>query len=321
NRTACCLNSSVKRRRARRLRGSAIADIVSTFRKMSTKADQVHVALLAVVGGLLSTPVLATLWAVRRSSALSAFLLVFLASGVICSTVFYLTTAPATSPPSEPMPTPSARKWDADAQRTLVERIRDYSSDASVQFRFAHAPQRATVDSLKGAFDFAGWKTEVRGAPLDSIADAGYFDGIEVQGYNRLIVELVASSLKESGLGEIRTRIDELKVPKTNPKWPYANQRVRLTLGHATIDEPVDERSFALSKLSDTLKLFDLPFDGLSSPQEKPTPENDVSHSEYFKLSDERYLRMTGATLTPEQYATAHALILVHEVELKKGQK
>jgi hypothetical protein len=41
-RTACCLNSSVKRRRGRRLRVSAIADIVSTFRKMSTKPDQVQ---------------------------------------------------------------------------------------------------------------------------------------------------------------------------------------------------------------------------------------------------------------------------------------
>jgi acyl-CoA synthetase (AMP-forming)/AMP-acid ligase II len=41
-RTACCLNSSVNRRRARRLCVSAIADIVSTFRKMSTKPDQAH---------------------------------------------------------------------------------------------------------------------------------------------------------------------------------------------------------------------------------------------------------------------------------------
>src|SRR6266540_1371526 len=41
-RTACCLNSSVNRRRVRRLRVSAIADIVSTFRKMSTKPDQVQ---------------------------------------------------------------------------------------------------------------------------------------------------------------------------------------------------------------------------------------------------------------------------------------
>ena len=42
NRTACCLNSSVNRRRARRLRVSAIVDIVSAFRKMSTKPDQVQ---------------------------------------------------------------------------------------------------------------------------------------------------------------------------------------------------------------------------------------------------------------------------------------
>src|SRR6266498_1779417 len=43
-RTACCLNSSVNRRRARRLRVSAIADIVPTFREMSTKPDQLHFA-------------------------------------------------------------------------------------------------------------------------------------------------------------------------------------------------------------------------------------------------------------------------------------
>ena len=42
SRTACCLNSSVKRRRGRRLCVSAIADIVSTFRKMSTKPEAVQ---------------------------------------------------------------------------------------------------------------------------------------------------------------------------------------------------------------------------------------------------------------------------------------
>ena len=42
-RTACCLNSFVKRRRGRRpLLESAIVDIVSAFRKMSTKPDQAH---------------------------------------------------------------------------------------------------------------------------------------------------------------------------------------------------------------------------------------------------------------------------------------
>src|SRR5205823_1284360 len=41
-RTACCLNSSVNCRRGRRLRVSAIADIVPTFREMSTKPDQVQ---------------------------------------------------------------------------------------------------------------------------------------------------------------------------------------------------------------------------------------------------------------------------------------
>ena len=41
-RTACCLNSSVNRRRGRRLRLSVIVDIVSAFQKMSTKPDQVH---------------------------------------------------------------------------------------------------------------------------------------------------------------------------------------------------------------------------------------------------------------------------------------
>ena len=40
NRTAPALNSSLKLRRARFLFGSAIVDIVSAFRKVSTKPDQ-----------------------------------------------------------------------------------------------------------------------------------------------------------------------------------------------------------------------------------------------------------------------------------------
>ena len=47
-RTACCLNSSVNRRRTRRLRVSAIRDIVSTFRKMSTKPDQAQSSDLSI---------------------------------------------------------------------------------------------------------------------------------------------------------------------------------------------------------------------------------------------------------------------------------
>lgn len=62
------------------------------------------------------------------------------------------------------------------------------------------------------------------------------------------------------------------------------------------------------------------PFDGLSPPQAKPTPENDTNPAEYFLLKNGLYLRATrpkDGTITGAQREKARAVILAHEARLK----
>ena len=77
--------------------------------------------------------------------------------------------------------------------------------------------------------------------------------------------------------------------------------------------------AFKLAVLDKSLRDAGLPFDGLSSPQANPTPENDTNPAEYFKLRDGRYLRATlpaQVQITPEQREAARKIIARHEAQL-----
>jgi hypothetical protein len=61
---------------------------------------------------------------------------------------------------------------------------------------------------------------------------------------------------------------------------------------------------FRIDTLSEELQkagLMPQPFDGISQPQARPTPENDTNPAEYFLLRNGLYLRVTrpaGGTIT-----------------------
>jgi hypothetical protein len=86
-------------------------------------------------------------------------------------------------------------------------------------------------------FSLAEWQTNLTVVPLDrSIFDSGYFDGVEVQGFNRHLVETVAAALSDLSPNKVRIRVQTLTVERTNPKWAWCEQSIRVTLGHANAD-------------------------------------------------------------------------------------
>lgn len=92
------------------------------------------------------------------------------------------------------------------------------------------------------------------------------------------------------------------------------NERIAESLSGPRVPE------FRIDLLHEKLQQANLPFSGLSSPRQQPTPENDAGPTEYFPLSDGRYLRAilrAGLTLTDEERRTAETIIRDHERNLR----
>jgi hypothetical protein len=82
--------------------------------------------------------------------------------------------------------------------------------------------------------------------------------------------------------------------------------------------------TFRIDYLTIDLQKAGIPINGMSAPQAKPTPENDATPAEYFKLTDGRYARLTkdkDITLTPQQKEQAGKIILAHERTMEKQDK
>ena len=78
--------------------------------------------------------------------------------------------------------------------------------------------------------------------------------------------------------------------------------------------------NFRIDLLDEKFRQANLPFSGLSSPRQELTPENDAGPTQYFPLSDGRYLRATlppGSVLTNEERTTAETIIRAHERSLR----
>jgi hypothetical protein len=82
--------------------------------------------------------------------------------------------------------------------------------------------------------------------------------------------------------------------------------------------------TFRIDYLTNDLQKAGIPINGMSAPQAKPTPENDATPAEYFKLRDGRYARLTkekDVTLSPQQKEQANKIILGHERTMEKQNK
>jgi len=122
---------------------------------------------------------------------------------------------------------------DMNRQNQLVRKLAERASGyATLKIMFADMKHRPLADKLIAIFQLAGWRTSLANVPLESYIPR-YHGGIEVKGYNSHFVENIVGLLSNSGLPEIRFRVEELQVPQDNPKWPYAQHTIKITIGHS----------------------------------------------------------------------------------------
>lgn len=118
------------------------------------------------------------------------------------------------------------------SERSLINKLRDYSSDyANVKILFANVKHRELADTLISIFDLAGWQTNINNVPLDTWRHE-YIKGIEVLGYNKHLVEAVATLLTKSGWYDVRAIVNNNKIKPSNPKYRWVQESIKITIGH-----------------------------------------------------------------------------------------
>jgi hypothetical protein len=81
---------------------------------------------------------------------------------------------------------------------------------------------------LSAAFEAAGWEVNFN-RTAQSPWNPHHFSGIEIYGHSRYFVETIFSLMNE--LRGIRIRIEDNKIPRTNPKYQYVANSVYITIG------------------------------------------------------------------------------------------
>jgi hypothetical protein len=125
--------------------------------------------------------------------------------------------------------------WLRDAARRnqLVKELREFASDFSrLKLVMADIKHRPLADELISIFNLAGWQADLTVVPLETYIHK-YHQSIEVRGYNRHFVDTVCAALTKSGLPNVRSSLEDLAIPRQNPKWNYAQQTVKITIGHS----------------------------------------------------------------------------------------
>lgn len=81
--------------------------------------------------------------------------------------------------------------------------------------------------------------------------------------------------------------------------------------------------AFRIDILTELFIAAGLPIEGMSTPQDKPSPETDASPCYYYQLSDGKYLRVflkSGNLLSVEQKDTLTRVVKEHEGKLKRHE-
>lgn len=105
--------------------------------------------------------------------------------------------------------------------------------------------------------------------------------------------------------------------------YKKAEERRLLELEPGYVDPYVVRQGtadFRVDTLDQDLRKVGIRFTSMSSPQLKPSPENDVVPQEYFRLKNGLYLRAqwrNGSPMPPDTRALAERVILAHEARLK----
>jgi hypothetical protein len=97
-----------------------------------------------------------------------------------------------------------------------------------IVFPAAQIPLAREIASLFGR---AGWNTDLNEMPQEP-SHHRYVSGVEIRGFTSHRVHVVAEALIQGGIPGVRETVEECQIAKDNPKYPFAIESIRVTVGH-----------------------------------------------------------------------------------------
>ena len=121
---------------------------------------------------------------------------------------------------------------DPRQQRHLLDQLKGHAHQKAVaHILFANIKHRPLADTFVSIFQLAGWGTNLTKVALESYRHE-FYEGIEVHGYNKYLVDSVAEAMSSSGVPQIRKKLEASQMESTNPKWEWVQHRINITIGH-----------------------------------------------------------------------------------------
>lgn len=115
-----------------------------------------------------------------------------------------------------------------------LRELRTARANVSIDFMApSHFP---LAQRLSSAFKLAGWEASFNQTPQEPFRHQ-YVENIEVRGFNAILVHGVAEALRACNVQQVVTNVEEGKIALDNPKYAWAEARIRIMVGHTRQQE------------------------------------------------------------------------------------
>jgi hypothetical protein len=122
-------------------------------------------------------------------------------------------------------------RFNLEAQQRAISRVREYvNPNLSVEIVLASPAHVPLGEALASVFRLSGWKVDFNKTPQEPF-NHQYWSGIAVRACNRHLLEVVRVTLQGAGL-PASPELTPNTVQESNPKWPYAEHRITIRIGH-----------------------------------------------------------------------------------------
>lgn len=116
-------------------------------------------------------------------------------------------------------------------QGLIDELILVANEHTNVKITIGSAQFHPFAQLLDSVFNSAGWATNTS-LTAQETGTGRYWGGVEVRGFNKHLVEAVCAALRNAGVADAFTKLEDLQVPRDNPKWPSSQHKVYLKIGY-----------------------------------------------------------------------------------------
>lgn len=125
-------------------------------------------------------------------------------------------------------------------KRALISGLQAWATPhANVVISFATSREERLAQWLVSVFELAGWKVNFQNLPFEPQMYKS-FPVTEVSGFVKNRVISVAAALRLAGFLHVEVSMRPNKILKTNPKWPWVEDRVYIMVGHLESEKPID---------------------------------------------------------------------------------